>query len=82
MAATGQFLTEEALPPTTATPSPSFAMARARSFFRRQTQPVVGKDDPGGVFHKESVPAGGSTIWIDPEQTDHSSHSCNLSMTD
>jgi len=78
----GQFLMGEAQPPTTATPSPSFAAARALFSFRRQTQPAVQRKEPSGAFHEESTPAGGSIKWIDLEQTDHSSHFSNLSMTD
>lgn len=82
MMAPGQFLVEEAQPLTTATPSPSFAMARAFTCFRRQTQPAVQKSEPGRVFRREGTAAGGGTEWTDLEQTDYSSPFGNPRMTD
>lgn len=79
MTATGQFLLEEA---TNLWHSvPLLRNARAFGCFRRANTAQEWKDEPGGLFHRESTAAGGSTEWTDPEQADHLSPFRSPGMT-
>lgn len=79
MTTTDHFLMEKAWPPTTATPPSSIATTRALSYFRMKIQPTVQKEEPSGVFHRESITAEDSTKQTDLEQIDHLSPFCDFS---